>query len=267
MTIIPTPHSIVRFLKTNRNLGFGRAKLVFYQAKFAFEPTYVYVALNTGILLLALYLSKQTYLTAHDMFYGFGEALFPPLAAALFVPLILRDRESGVLPLEFMGNFSLSTLYTVRVLLVAAQILIILLALLIGFAAVSINEQQILAGLVNDVRPIPGWARQWLYPNSSCLVKLFILVTPVIFLGGIGSFFAHWALDARAGYLIIFVIWLFTRAAEALESYPVLRLINVSVYVYGRGDWVTPKIVQLCTGIFLFALSARLLRRNENLFA
>jgi hypothetical protein len=211
-------------------------------------------------------LSKQPYWLAHDVFYTFGEALFPPVAASLFIGLLLREKETGILPLVYLGHYSLPGLYGIRAVIIFIYLCLLLFIVVFGFSLTSMEMDASIPSLASDALSLADQhTDRWVRPDDY-LIQLLIIFAPTLFLSGLGSLITHWLVDSRAGYMAIFVMWLFTRGTTALEEHSFLYLINLSIYIYGKGDWITPKFFQAGLGFMMLVLSMILLKKSERLF-
>lgn len=239
-------------------------RVVLFQCKLLLGR--LHVLLFLGSVMFAIILSKQPYWLAYDVFYTFGEALFPPVAASLFVTLILQEKETGVLPLVYLGHYSLPGLYGIRAVIIFIYLCLLLFAIVFGFSLTSMETDASIPSLASDTFPLAEqYTSRWVKPDDY-LIQLSIIFAPTLFLAGLGSLIAHLVIDSRAGYMVIFVMWLFTRGTTALEEHSFLYLINLSIYIYGKGDWITPKLFQAGLGFTMLVLSVILLKKSERLF-
>jgi hypothetical protein len=114
--------------------------------------------------------------------------------------------------------------------------------------------------------PSDVWTEHFLGGPNGILAVLLTLGAPTMLLAGLGLALAHLTADVRVGYLAIFALWMFNRAAGiTLDAHPLLHYIYLFARSEGTGNWIIPKQVQLALGAGFLALGWLLLYRPEHL--
>jgi len=246
--------------------------------EFRLTPHFVFLQMrlvvswgHLALLLLGLGLAlilrwrgdPEDYLAFHQAL----EVLLPLVAGFFFVPLILREKEQHTLPLIGVTQCAVPFLFVVRV-----GITILYMAIFIGGIA-------LVARIPGSYAPSPGsllahqmaldrevWPTGFLGGPYGLPAMLLSHGAPVLFLAGLGLASAHLAADARVGYVVMFSVWMFNRAAgRTLSAHPLWRYVYLFVrFEEGGGLWLAPKLVQLALGIGLLVLSWLLLFRLEH---
>lgn len=215
----------------------------------------------------ALGLAQQVQPAAWDSFFSIFEVAFPLAASVLFLPLLLREQQRRTLPLVGATQCSLGYLYFVRLIL-TALFLTALTAMLWMLLQLAPRIPDWATALPNPKlsRDLAVWpATLWGGPNGLASV-LLTLAGPVALLAGTATILAHLTADVRVGYLVIFALWMFNRAAgTTLDSHPILHNLYLFVRSGGNSEWLTPKLIQLTIGTAGFVLTLPLIKTPERI--
>lgn len=196
--------------------------------------------------------------------YDIAEPMFPLLIAATFLPLILSDQHKRTLTLVAATVSSLRSIF-LRRLSINLEFMALCLVLLWLPLYLSFGGDSALGLGVNNVS---NWSQYWPsgWPGGENGLLAFVLTIggPAIFLGALGTLFAHLTADFRTGYLMVFSLWMFSRLAGLqLETSEYWWFVHLGSRSAGTSDWVTTKLVQLGIGFACFALSTWILVRSE----
>lgn len=235
-----------------------QARLIYFWA----HPALLLITTGVALLLIRQYQPE-----AHRSFYVIFETLFPLAASSLFIPLILREQRQRTLALVSVTQYSLPFLFTFRLLLT--------ILFLVGLTGILGLVLQWSPPLPESVVPLPNlaaerdlaiWPAESLGGPNGVIAILLTLGAPTLLLAGIGTTFGHLTADARVGYLAIFALWMFNRAAGiTLDAHALFRNIYLFVRSGGESDWLAPKLVQLILGIVFLAFNWLIVNKPERL--
>jgi len=238
---------------------------VLYQARLIYSwayPTLLLITIGITLLLIRQYQPDARY-----YFYGTFEFLFPLVAGFLFVPLILKEQQQRTLILSSITRCSLPLLFTIRLMLVVLFLiaLVVTLGLLLHLSPPTPADWFSPPDAALE-RDLAVWHANFMGGPNGVLAILLTLLAPTCLLGGFGAMLAHLTADTRNGYLAIFAVWMFNRAAGmTLDTHPLLHNFYLFVRFYGTGDWFLPKLTQLSAGAGFFLLAWLLIHKSERL--
>lgn len=253
--------------------GAGTFRLIFQRVLYltlsqvrmiAFWGHVALVVVTIGAVLL---LTREGQPASYQYFYDIFEVLFPLAAGFLFVPLVLVEQHQRTLALIGVTQCSLPFLFALRLLL-TVLFFTILITVLVFMLRLSPSLPDSL-GIFQDPqieRDLRVWPADLLGGPDGIPAVLLTLGAPIFLLAGIGTAIAHLAADTRVGYLAIFAVWLFNRAAGlTLDTHPLFRYVYLFTRSGGTGDWLMAKLAQLVLGTGLLFLSWLLLHKLEPL--
>ncbi len=258
--------SVVRAAKTLDLHTRLRDNLTFlgYEMRLAIRAGHwVLLILSLGVAIL---LSQDNALSAWRWFYEL-EVIFPPLGAALCVPLLLREQQQRTLALIGTTQVSLVALFAVRL---AIMLVFCIMLISVAWAGAKLSS---LPAFGEFTFPTTADVRLWqalgLGDPNGWWAALFTIGAPTLILAGVGVVAAHLTGDMRVGYLALFTYWAISRFHFEMLLDPLQRnfylFVRQVLLTYNSADldWITPKLIQLTLGLGLLAIGAIRARHVE----